>query len=96
VGPIRPRFEVDHGDPTAHQSGVLPRADMLARSASTWKQPVVQSPAANCQPGGQRVSRRVRNLERDGPAGLLLDPRENGVSVALIRGISCLQKRLRR
>lgn len=33
------------------------------------------SSAADCQPGGQRVSRRVRNLERDGPAGLLLDHR---------------------
>jgi hypothetical protein len=70
---IRSGFEVDHGDPTVNQARVLSRADVVSRSTPAGKQPIVIATSAKREPTGHGLPRSICDLERDRPAGLLLD-----------------------
>jgi hypothetical protein len=79
MGAIGARFQIDQRNPVFDQSRVLPGADVLTSSDAARKQPIVIAASAQRQPGRERLSSWICDLERHGPAGLLLD---NGDALA--------------
>jgi hypothetical protein len=62
----------DCGDPLVDQPCILSRADVPGMITPTWEGVVVQHPTATLQPNQYAGSRRFKQLELYGPAGLLL------------------------
>lgn len=73
--PVGSWLQFAHSDPPVDQPGVLARADVTAQPAAAGKQPIVSPSSAPLQPRSESLSRRIRNLERHGPACLLLNHR---------------------
>lgn len=70
---VRTGVEIDHTNPAVDEARVLACSDMPAGIAAAWEQPIVRPLAPEFKPVRQRVSRRLCDLERYGPTGLLLD-----------------------
>ena len=62
----------DQGDPAINEAPVLPRGEVLASPAATREQPVARSQPPGLQPSRERLARRLGELERHRPAGVLL------------------------
>ena len=66
------RWQANGLDPFIDQPGVLPCAEVGTAGQSAWKQEVLKRAAANIQPSGQNLSRRLSNIKLDRPTSLLL------------------------
>lgn len=75
MGAIGAGIQVDHSHPGIDQPGVLPGAYVLSIPAAAGEQPVITPSSSALQPVSQSFPRGLRDLERHGPTGLLLDDR---------------------
>ena len=67
--------EPDQRNPVAKQPSILARRDVLACVAATRKELIAEMSRSSFEPSCQRLSGRIRQLERHRTAGLLLDDR---------------------
>jgi hypothetical protein len=73
VSSVGARLKPDHCNPIAYQASVLAGAYVIAGATTARKEPVIISPATAREPSFQRFRCRVRNLERNRAARLLLN-----------------------
>lgn len=73
MGAVGSGVETNQRCPVVQQTTVLTRGQVIAWTAPARKEPVAPSTPAQAEPGGERLAGRLGQLERDGPASLLLD-----------------------
>ena len=86
-GTVCAGVQIDHSNPEINQARILPGPYVRPSSASARKQPIIAALPSTPQPVRQRLSRRLRDFERNGSPRLLLDNRgtlANGGNVSHI------------
>src|SRR3954451_7050775 len=73
VGPVRGRIQPDERNPLVHQPCVLPRGQVASTFHPTWEQPITRSELLGLDPGCNRPTRLLGNLELHRPSRLLLE-----------------------
>lgn len=71
--PVVLRAQPDPGDPLINEPSILPDANMIGMIDPAWKDEVVKRAAAAFEPCPNTAESGFKELELNGPAGLLLD-----------------------
>lgn len=73
VRAVGSRLQIDELNPAVDQTGILPCGDVVATAATARERSVISASTATRQPRRQCLAGWLGDLERHGPARLLLD-----------------------